>query len=684
MLIPALTIFLSAFLLFQIQPVIAKAILPWFGGATSVWTACMLFFQTALLLGYAYAHALTTWVRPRAQALVHLLLLAGALATLPVVPDPRGVSSESLSPALAILMLLARCVGLPYLLLSATSPLLQAWSARGVAGASPYRLYAVSNAGSMLALLSYPVLVEPWLSTRAQERSWSAGFIGFAILLGGCAVRLWRAAPANAPVALRTSESEGEAPNLRRKLLWLALPACAATLLLAVTNQMCQEVAVIPFLWVVPLGLYLLSFILTFESDRWYSRSWCLPVLVLTLMVLASACAMGARVGILYGVPVYSAGLFVCCMFCHGELAKLRPEPRHLTSYYLMIALGGALGSFFVTLLAPLLFRAFDEIYVGLIACGAIAAAFSLKDPAHRLAGRRLWDPFLPGLIVVVLLTGVLFAGRILQRTQPGLTEQRNFYGTLRVLDAPSPDDRGRVRYLTHGSTRHGQQFRELARRDVPTTYFARSSGIGLVLGELSQAPTRRMGIVGLGAGILAVYGRPHDTLRFYELNPQVIEVAQSQFTFLADSKASVDIVPGDARLSLARESGEPPYDILVIDAFSSDAIPIHLLTREAFELYRQRLVPGGLLALHLSNRHLELAPEAAALARSIGASAWEIHTPADEHELIMDALWVFVTSDPALFARPRLRQAARLLDPGSAPSRLWTDDYSNLFRVLK
>ncbi|MBI3854162.1 MAG: hypothetical protein HY293_00565, partial [Planctomycetes bacterium] len=382
-------------------------------------------------------------------------------------------------------------MALPYVLLSATSPMIQAW-----AGPSPYRLYALSNLGSMLALLSYPVAIEPWLTTRQQEIGWSAAFGVFFLVCAGCVLRL-RPPPDSAP-----APAPAAAPGWRRRLLWLALPACAATLLLAVTNQMCQEVAVVPFLWVLPLSLYLLSFIVCFDSDRWYSRSWSLPVLVLTLIVLATACAMGARVGLLYGVPVFSAGLFVCCLFCHGELAALRPAPRHLTSFYLMVSLGGALGALFVTLLAPLLFRGFDELYVGLIACGALAAAFSLGDPAARPAGRRAWNPFLPALLAVVLLTVVLFAGRLLQRTQPGLTELRGFYGTLRILDTAAPDEIGRMRLLTHGSTRHGQQFLDPGRSNVPTTYYSRSSGIGLLLDDLSTAPPRRLGIVGLGAGV--------------------------------------------------------------------------------------------------------------------------------------------------------------------------------------
>jgi hypothetical protein len=393
---------------------------------------------------------------------------------------------------------------------------------------------------------------------------------------------------------------------------------------------------------------------------------------------------MGARVGILYGVPVYSAGLFVCCLFCHGELAARRPAPRHLTSFYLMISLGGALGGLFVSLLAPLLFRGFDELYVGLASCGAFASAFALGDPANVVAGRRMWNPIHLWIVAVTGVVVLVFGMRMLQRARPGLRELRSFYGTLRVADLPDPEGKGTIRFLTHGGTRHGQQYLDPERRRQPTTYFARSCGIGLLLGELAQEPPRRMGIVGLGAGTLAAYGRPGDLIRFYELNPQVTEVAWREFTFLEDSRAAIEVVPGDARRSLEREAAEAPFDLLVVDAFSSDAIPTHLLTKECFGVYARRLKPSGVLALHVSTRHLDLAPLVAGLAGTIGREAWEIHTPEDVERGILDARWIFVCADRSLFARPPLRDAGHPAGEGSPVPRLWTDDYSNLLRVLR
>jgi SAM-dependent methyltransferase len=672
----AWAIFLGAFLAFEVQLVLAKALLPWFGGAPAVWTTCMLFFQALLLAGYAWAHAAVRFLPPRAQGGLQLGLLALALAVLPIVPaapehDPSGV------PVAAILALLGRTVALPYLVLSASSPLLSAWFARAGGGARPYRLYALSNAGSMLALLAYPLLVEPLLSLRQQQLAWSAAFAVFALLSAWCVRDAWRTPSVpGVPAA-----AEAPSPSTRARLLWLVLPMCAVILLLAVTNQLCQGVAVVPLLWVVPLALYLLSFALTFESERWYRRSWCLPVLILTLFVLAQATSLGERVGIRYAVPVYSLGLFVLCLFCHGELAARRPAARHLTAYYLWIALGGALGGVFVSLLAPRLFRGFDELYVGLLLCGALAGAFAFRDPAYRPA-RGPWHPSLLALFLATGVIGLLLGGRLALRSRPGRQELRDFYGTLKIEDLPTRDGSGSVRYLTHGGTRHGQQFLAPERHAEPTTYYGPASGIGLLLRELQGPAPMRVGLIGLGAGTLASYGRAGDAYCFYELSPLVIEVARSEFTFLADSAAVIEVVPGDARLVLQREEARG-YDVLVVDAFSSDAIPMHLLTREAFELYARHLAPGGMLALHVSTRHLDLGPLVQSLAQAAGRLAFEVLSPADEDRGQLDARWILVSAERARLERPRLLAAGRFLEGTDLP-RPWTDDHSNLLQVMR
>ncbi len=676
----ALAILLGSFLLFQVQPIAAKAILPWFGGAPAVWTTCMLAFQSLLLAGYAYAHGSARLLWPRAQALVHVALVLGAIAALPLAFDAGAASQASASPVLGILTLLATSVALPFFVLCGTTPLVQSWAAPGAR--APYRLYALSNAGSMLALLSYPVAIEPWLTTRAQGLAWSAAFVVFALACAACARASWRAPQISASHLEAHDAGSAAAPTWRQRALWLGLAACATTLLLAVTNQMCQEVAVIPLLWIVPLSLYLLSFIACFESDRWYSRAWCFPVLVLTLTLLAEATALGARPGVLYAVPVYSAGLFVCCMFCHGELALHRPPPRYMTSFYMMIALGGAVGGAFVSLLAPLFFRGFDELYVGLFACGALATAFAFHSPAYRRPGKGLWHPIVPALMIVTAAIGFAIGARLAARSRPGLREMRNFYGVLRLEDLPAPDGDGLMRYLFHGATRHGQQFLDEDRRRTPTAYYGAASGVGILFDALRSRPPRRVGVIGLGAGVLALYGREGDVLRFYEINPLVIEVASRDFTYLADAGARVTVVPGDARLALESEPSQQ-FDVFVLDAFSSGAIPMHLLTREAFKLYLSHLAPGGVLALHLTNRHLDLSPVVHGVSRELRLHAKMVESSADALTGELDARWILVSADGELLEREPIQSAGRDLAESFKRPIVWTDEYSNLLQVL-
>jgi SAM-dependent methyltransferase len=668
-----LAVFLGAFLLFQVQPMIAKVLLPWFGGTPGVWTTCLLFFQALLLLGYGWAHIVTRFAA-RTQALVHLGLLALGAACLPLAPESPEVASTARAPVSALLALLASSVALPYLALASSSPLLQAWSARN--GGATYRLFALSNAGSLLGLLSYPFVVEPNLSTRAQTLVWSACFGLFALACAGVGWAAAQRAPEKPPAACEGAEP---VPALAQKLRWLALAATATALLLAVTNQMCQEVAVVPFLWVLPLSLYLVSFIVTFESERWYARSWCLPVLAFALTALTQAGTLGARIGVRLGVPVYALGLFVACLFCHGELAARRPARAHLTAFYLWIALGGALGGAFVALLAPLVFRGYDEIFVALLVCALLALGCVLEERRARRAAGRAAPAVLPVLVVVAVLLALVLGLRVAARTRPELREARNFYGVFRVHDLPAPAGDGRMRYLTHGSTRHGQQYLDDARRREPTAYFGRESGIGLLLAELGDGP-RRVGIIGLGAGVLAAHGRAGDTLRFYEINPLVIELARREFSFLSDSPAVIELVEGDARLALEREAPQA-FDVLVLDAFSSDAIPMHLLTVEAFELYLRHLAPGGVLALHLTSRHLDLGRVVAGLAAEHGLSAFELVSAADDARALLDARWILVARSGAPFERPRLVAAGATLERDE-PLR-WTDDHCNLFAAL-
>ena len=761
----AITILVSAFLLFQVQPVIAKIILPWFGGSAAVWTTCLLFFQLALLLGYLYSHAVTRYLKPRMQAIVHGCLLLISAAALPIYPSIRWKPAGPNAPILHILAVLAITVGLPYFLLSTTGPLLQAWYARRFHSAAPYRLYALSNAGSMFALLSYPLLFEPRLTSHQQAAIWSIAYVAFGLLCGWAAFR-----SGNAPEeAAAEEEGAGEKPGLRLYMMWLLLPACASALLLAVTNHLSQNVAAIPFLWVLPLSVYLLSFILCFESGGWYQRSPYMQLLAVALGAMAYSMFAdnAANVPIKIGVPLFLMGLFTCCMACHGELARLKPHPRYLTHFYLMISVGGALGGVFVGLAAPLLFNGYYEMPIALVACGTLAVIVlrtypepawlrdllptpqflcgvvallvggytaygwraALVSAAHTAAQwiRKTWAPgddfdqavligalALGAALALVILRGdpklrwvrrwaewgafgtellaLILAGYIgygmREATSGYRLMTRNFYGGLKVRDSGTASELDATRTLTHGTINHGEQFLNLARRDFPTTYYGPDTGVGVAIRDRQSAGGAiRVGVIGLGTGTLASYGRLGDYYRFYEINPLVLRLSvpppgiAPQFTFLADCKAKHDVAMGDARLSLERE-GPENFDVLAVDAFSSDSIPVHLLTKEAMQLYFRHLKPDGILAVHISNRYLDLEPVVGTESQALGKLARTVDTGEDEQADVFSATWVLVTSPAAGFgdlvvnASKQIEMARR--------TRLWTDDYSNLFQILK
>ena len=661
-----LTIVVSAFLLFQIEPIIAKTILPWFGGSASVWTTCLLFFQIVLLLGYLYAHALVRYLRPKAQMTVHVVLLAASLLALPAIPNPAWKPAGAEDPALRILGLLAVTVGIPYFLLSTTGPLLQAWYARRFESAVPYRLYALSNAGSMFALLSYPVFVEPTFATRVQGLGWSLGYAAFIALCGSAAFSARRDGRTKAV----EPQIAGEAPDWKQKLWWVLLPACASALLLAVTNFLSQDVAAIPFLWVLPLSLYLATFILCFDKPGWYRRSIYLKFLAIALLTIAYGIRPRDEVLNVKGaIPLFSADLFICCMVCHGELVRLKPHPRFLTSFYLMISAGGALGGIFVALVAPNVFNGPFELPLTLLATAVLVA---LRFRQRTLRWR------------MVAAAVIAFAGYLgiqeRQTTKDVRLMVRNFYGGLRVRErGPAPDT---VRSLLDGVINHGQQYLDAQRRGHPTSYFGWRSGAGLALRAAGQRGPLRVGVIGLGVGTLAAYGRPGDYYRFYEINPLVVQVARSEFTFLQDSKARVEVALGDARLSLAREPDQH-FDILVVDAFSSDSIPVHLLTREAFDLYFRHLKPAGMLAVHVTNKYLALAPVVHRIATALGKCDALIEGPGDRAMATFPSTWVLLSGQTDILEQPPIRSAAKPVED-RPHLRVWTDDYSNLFRILK
>jgi hypothetical protein len=677
MILYALTILVSAFLLFQVEPIIAKIILPWFGGSAAVWTVCLLFFQVVLLLGYLYAYCLHRYLRPRMQMILHLGLLVGSLAVLPVIPGAGWKPVGGDDPTFRILGLLAATVGLPYFLLSTTGPLVQAWYAARYKDGVPYRLYALSNAGSMFALLSYPIVFEPVLATRIQALAWSVGYAVFVVVCGATALSLrnlpWRAA---GPV------EDDAAPGWKEYGLWIALPACASVLLLSVTNHLSQNVAAIPFLWVLPLSLYLLTFILCFEGSGWYQRNPYLQLFAVAVGSMAYALSEDFQnAGIKVLIPLFACGLFICCMVCHGELVRQKPHPRHLTAFYLMISLGGALGGVFVGLVAPRVFKGLYELPIGLVASAAAVLAALCQDPETDFS--KGWKQ--PVTLVSILLTLGLavYLGIEIHKSNQGVRVRvRNFYGALKVTDSGGTPDEAAIRKLTHGTIDHGEQFLDWARRDHPTTYYGPNSGVGLAIRTCQARGPLRMGVIGLGTGTLAAYGRPGDYIRFYEINPLVQWLANREFTFLKGSKAKVEVALGDARLSLERERNDD-YDVLVVDAFSSDSIPIHLLTREAFAVYFRQLRSNGVLAVHVSNKYLNLQPVARQLGESLGKSAKVVDTEDEDFNDIFGATWVLVTGSPDLFDQPLLKSAAAPIR-FSKSLRLWTDDYSNLFQILK
>jgi hypothetical protein len=691
----AATILISAFLLFQVQPLISKVILPWFGGTPAVWTTCMLFFQVLLLGGYAYAHLLQRLAPLWVQATLHSVLLVVALTTLPITPDPSWKPLAAANPTWRILCLLAINVGTPYLMLSATGPLVQSWFSWALPHRSPYRLYALSNLGSLAALVSYPFLVEPHMTVGLQAAVWSWGFAVFAVLCGCCGILTWRWGRHSTQVAQSDPRITALASGrLRRWGAWIALPALASMALLATTNHVCQDVAVIPFLWVVPLSVYLLSFVVAFDHERWYQR-WLFASIVAGAAVLISSLdAFVFSLGFAVELSLYFAALFCLCMVCHGELVRLRPPPAFLTSFYLAISVGGALGGMFVSIVAPTVFSSYVEWKITLVAGFLLAVGLLLRSAWN---GPRPWVKSIPVLACGVLGLAVIayaqswFGGGV-ERTRlttlynagyrtSTIERSRDFYGVTTVLERvhESTSDLN-DRMMLSGQIPHGLQFSSPSRRRMLTSYFGPETGVGKTLVWVNQQPQAHVGIVGLGAGTLANYAQADQRYRYYEINPAVERLARKHFWSLGDCRGKLDVVLGDARLSMERE---PPqnFSALVLDAFSGDAIPTHLLTAEAFATYRKHLAPNGIIAVHVSNGYLDLQPVVQGLATKYGFDMIRVSTRADDSRTLYTATWLLLSQDPRfLLAQGQPAQP----DNAPSPSILWTDSYSNLFSILK
>lgn len=751
-----LTIFISAFLLFQVQLIIGRLLLPWFGGAPSVWATCMLFFQALLLAGYAYAHWVDSRPTLRRQAQIHGALLLASLALIavavakwgsPILPDGAEGANAHANPVASIFIILLTAVGLPFFVLSTTSPLLQRWHA-AAGGATPYRLYAVSNAGSMLGLIAYPLLVEPTFTLNMQGWIWGGAYAVFVLLCGvtlKVTATLRQPAPP-APEAIRRGRL-----NPAEIVLWVALSATTSAMLLSVTNNLCQDIAVVPFLWVLPLVIYLLTFILCFESSRWYGRRWYVLAAALSTVAVLITSFLGIRLRILPHAISYSIFLFLFCMVCHGELVRLKPPPGRLTAFYLCVSAGGALGAVFVALGAPVWFTGFWEFHVTLLAGWMVLAVLFIRDKqsfffrgdrAHLVvlvflasyAGLKLafqlakppdvvakWDIWISLLIAAlisaivavslhrrhrghsklwprILVGAMLFLAecfllnRVRSTQHTAVEMTRNFYGALRVTRVNIPGDPPRPSlHLAHGHINHGFQYLDPVLGRLPCSYYSTNSGFGLAVRfhprRLSGEPFH-FGVLGLGAGTIAAYATGKDQVRFYEINPAVIQFAvgpAARFTYIKDCRAEVNVVPGDARLALEHELADGQsnrFDILVMDAFSGDSVPVHLLTVEAFQTYLGHMRDDqSIIAVNISNRFLDFADLMAAIAGHFGMQMVIVNSRGDPPDHT-PSRWCLFTRDPALSARPELRGAAEKPPAGTAD--IWTDQFSNLLQLLR
>ena len=673
----ASTILLSAFLLFLVQPIIAKQILPWFGGTSAVWTTCLVFFQVVLLAGYTYSHLTTRYLSPKQQARLHIALLLFSLLFLPIVPSEALKPAAGADAALRIVVLLVATIGLPYFLLSSTGPLLQKWVAPHFPEKSVYRLFALSNFGSLIGLLAFPFVIEPFSTSHAQSIVWSVAYALFAV---ACAASAWRASHSvveEDAAAVSAADPEGPPPRLDDYALWLAFAALGSVLLLATTSHITQNIASVPFLWVLPLSLYLLSFVVAFEGRQgrgWYQRAWFLfPTL---LLLVAMAAGLEANRGVLdvsLAVPLYTVGMMMAAFFCNGELALSKPVPRYLTHFYLTISLGGALGGMLVGLVAPRVFPTYFELPVALVLLASLAVFVARKI-------RWLVGP----AIVATLATAWFGSAYIGFLRDDVIYMQRNFYGTLRVKEQGEGDHQ--VRRLLHGVILHGEQQTINAARLEPGTYYARTSGVGRAIEAKQKQGPVRLGFVGLGVGTLSAYGRAGDVVRFYELDPDVLALAKTQFSYLSSSPAAIEFVIGDARLSMEREllSGAlQRYDVLAIDAFSSDSIPVHLITSEATALFFQHLKPDGILAYHISNRFLDLKPVLANIAQANNLVVRLVTDSPGDASTASITDWVLLARSPAAFDDERLAEVVEEIDPNPHFS-LWTDQFNNLIDVLK
>ena len=700
---------LSAFLVFQIQPVISKMILPWFGGGPAVWTSCMMFFQFMLLAGYGYAYSLHRFLPIRWQALTHASLVLVALLLLPIIPGDRWKPVDGTHPTLRIVWILLANVGLPYFLLAATAPLFQAWYATKLPGRVPYRLYAISNAGSLLALLSFPFIVEPMMTSSVQAYVWAIGFVTFAVCCVCMAAIIYRTrgdafipAGAATPPAHEANATDTKI-SYRRWLTWMFLGAAGSFALLSSSNHICQELTVSPLMWVLPLSTYLLTFIVCFDRPQWFRPRWYATGTVVSLLAFAvfhheqwdsietwldsigCTWAWGVSDNAVVQTVFSLIVLFFICMLAHGELVRRKPNTNGLTSFYMALATGGAVGGMAVALVCPAIFSSFFETQISLM-IGLLLAAWILTHPRRQLARWQTWA--FRGLGGAIALAGsvLILDGNWSSANSNTLVEMRNFYGVLRVDLAGHSSDGQLGRGLYHGHTLHGFQFLRGPNKNEPTTYYSHDSGLAVAIRALKKDERPiHVGIIGLGVGTSAAYGQPGDNYHFYEIDSNVIRLANKKFSFLSDSLAQIQITHGDGRVAMERQAPQA-FDLIALDAFSGDAIPAHLLTREAFAGYLKHLQPRGIIAVHISNRYFDLAPVVNAIADRYHLTALPIDADCDSSDEMHHASskWVLLTTNEQVINDPEieaLTEAARKTD--ALPIE-WTDQYSNLLHSLR
>ena len=731
------TLFVSAALLFLVQPMFARLVLPLLGGSPSVWNTAMVFYQAMLLAGYAYAHVCTARLGVVRHASWHVLLVLVPLALLPIAIPPGWTPPADGNPGPWLLALMVVAVGAPFFAVSTTSPLLQRWFAASGhrRAADPYFLYAASNLGSLLALLSYPLWLEPNLSLVQQSRLWQWGYVALAALLAACALGLWKSASRAPPDVVASVVARSvETLSSRRRLRWVLLSFAPSSLMLGVTTYLSSEVAVVPLLWIIPLALYLLTFVLVFASRPILPEPLLVRALPVAFVALVMVINLQATQPIGWLMLLHVVAFFLATMLCHGRLAADRPETAHLTEFFLWMSVGGVLGGLFNALLAPVLFRSVAEYPVGLVLACFLALAPSARgqtapitptapNPKASLRVDVLWSA-LPGLLILGLLwaastarlrpdpalAGLIFgppalvcyffsrrplrfalglgamllAGNLFEGEKGRvLHTARSFFGVHRVTLDPTKN----FHLLVHGKTLHGMQSLDPAHRREPLTYYHRSGPIGQVLASLAQDPAAKIAAIGLGAGSLASYALPRQPWTYYEIDPVVEQLARDErsFTFLRDSSADLRVILGDARLTLAT-APDAAYTVIVLDAFSSDAIPVHLVTREAFALYQHKLAPRGVIACHISNLHLDLEPVFANLVHDAKLVCLvrddTVISPAEAALGKASSVWLILARHPEDLAP--FSSDARWRPARRHQQAVWTDDYSSLLSAFR